>query len=189
MPNYRRFYVPGGTYFFTLVTRRRRPTFADARAVEILGRKFRECQADWPFTINALVLLPDHLHAIWTLPPGDDGYSQRWGWIKKEFTKEWLAAGGEEAWVSPARRRRHDRGIWQTRFWEHTIEDEHDFDQHFDYTHYNPVKHGHARCPRDWPHSSFHRWVREGVYEPEWGCLSHGVLDFSDLDETAMEME
>ena len=87
-----------------------------------------------------------------------------------------------------ARFERGDHGIWQPRYWEHTIRDEHDFDRHFDYVHYNPVKHGHVNCPGDWPASSFHRWVRAGVYDPEWGCASRGGLSFLDLDETAMEL-
>lgn len=149
----------------------------------------RECQKEWPFEINAIVLLPEHLHAIWTLPPGDDEYPKRWAWIKKEFTKEWLAQGGIEQPVSAQRQERGDRGVWQPRYWEHTLKDEHDFDRHFDYIHYNPVKHGLILSPRDWPHSSFHRWVQAGVYEPDWGRSEIGPLSFDDLDETAIEME
>lgn len=121
-------------------------------------------------------------------PAGDDKYPMRWGWIKKEFTKDWLASGGIEQPVSPARRERGDRGIWQPRYWEHTIENEHDFDRHFDYTHYNPRKHGHVTCPRDWPHSSIHRWIEAGVYDADWGCGKKQPLRFDDLDETAMEL-
>jgi putative transposase len=188
MADYRRWRVEGGTYFFTLVAHSRAPLFAHASAREILGIKLRECQAKWPFEINAIVLLPEHLHALWTLPPGDAAYSRRWAWIKKEFTKEWLAIGGSEQPVSKARRERGDRGIWQPRYWEHTIEDELDFDRHFDYAHYNPVKHGLVTSPADWPHSSFHRWVQAGVYEIEWGASHQGPLLFDDLNETAMEM-
>ena len=91
MPNYRRAFVPGGMFFFTLVTDRRRPLFESPVARQLLGQCFRECQARWPFSMPAIVLLPDHLHAIWSLPPGDSNYSTRWAWIKKEFTKRWLA--------------------------------------------------------------------------------------------------
>ena len=189
MADYRRYFVPGGTFFFTVVTFDRVELFANQLARKILGDKMRECHKQWPFEVNAIVLLPEHLHTIWTLPRGDASYPRRWGWIKKEFTKDWIAAGGVEQHVSTARRERRERGIWQRRYWEHTIRDEHDFERHFDYVHYNPVKHERAKCPKDWPHSSFHRWVEHKVYEPDWGCLNRGVFKFDDLDETAMELE
>lgn len=182
MPNYRRAYVPGGTIFFTVVTYCRRQIFQDETARQILGDKFRDCQRDWPFEINAIVLLPDHLHAIWTLPPGDSNYSARWSWIKKEFTKSWLAAGGTELWVPQGKRKLHRRGVWQPRFWEHTIEDEDDFEIRFDYIHYNPVKHGYVRCPCDWLRSSFHRWVQVGVYPHNWACGSGPPPVFSAIE-------
>jgi putative transposase len=188
MADYRRWHVAGGSFFFTVVAHSRAPLFADQLARRILGDKFRDCQREWPFKVDAIVLLPEHLHAIWTLPPGDARYPTRWAWIKKEFTKEWLAAGGVEQQVSLARLERGDHGVWQPRYWEHTIRDEHDFDRHFDYIHYNPVKHGHVACPSEWPYSSFHRWVEAGVYEKDWGCAIRGRLSFDDLDETAMEM-
>jgi putative transposase len=103
-----------------------------------------------------MVLLPDHLHSLWALPPGDARYSMRWAWTKKEFTKRWLAAGGRERPVSNSRRARHRREVWQPRFWEHTIRDEHDLERHFDYIHYNPVKHSLVTSPRHWPFSTFH---------------------------------
>lgn len=189
MSDYRRWRAEGGTFFFTLVAHSRAPLFAEPTARALLGEKFRACKAQWPFEINAIVLLPEHLHAIWTLPSGDANYSQRWAWIKKEFTKEWIAVGGREQPVSAARQERGDHGIWQPRFWEHTIADEDEFDRHFDYIHYNPVKHGHVSSPSDWLYSSFHRWVTAGVYDLEWGAARHGLLSFSDLNETAMELE
>ncbi len=187
MADYRRWLVPGGTFFFTVVTRERVPLFEDEVARRLLGEKIRACQTLWPFEINAIVLLPEHLHAIWSLPPGDAAYPRRWGWIKKEFTKAWLSCGGREQPMTASRRQRNDRGVWQPRYWEHTIQDEDDFDRHFDYIHYNPVKHGLVRCPKDWPHSSFHRWVGQGVYDRDWGCGEQGALVFDDLNETAME--
>src|SRR4051794_22741045 len=104
MPDYRRWYVAGGSYFFTVVVDRRRPLFANEAAIKLLGQILRDCQTRWPFTTNALVLLPDHPHAIWSLPPGDAEYSKRWAWIKKEFTKRWLAGEGRDHTVSSARR-------------------------------------------------------------------------------------
>lgn len=187
MADYRRYFVPGGSFFFTLVTQRRAKLFAASMARKILGEKLRQCKEKWPFEVNAIVLLPDHLHAIWSLPPGDARYDRRWGWTKKEFSKQWIAHGGAEQPVSHARKERNERGIWQRRSWEHTIRDENDFERHFDYIHYNPVKHGYVDCPKDWPHSSFHRWVKRGIYDPGWGCQSRRPLTFDDLDETAME--
>jgi len=189
MSDYRRWRVEGGTYFFTLVTHSRAPLFANETARTILGEKIRECQDAWPFEVNAIVLLSEHLHAMWTLPSGDANYSRRWAWIKKEFTKAWLANGGVEQRISEYRRQRGDHGVWQPRYWEHTIDNEHDFDRHFDYIHYNPVKHELASSPADWPHSSFHRWVKAGVYDAEWGAAHHGPLPLDDLNETAMELE
>ncbi len=154
----------------------------------MLGSIVRRCRMKWPFTINALVLLPDHLHAIWSLPPGDDAYSKRWGWIKKEFTKNWLAMGGREQRQTQGRKRDGRRGVWQPKFWEHTLETEDDFERHFDYIHYNPVKHGYVKCPREWVWSSFHRWVMKGVYPDHWACWEQrGALDFSAIVQTVGE--
>ncbi|HQX53837.1 MAG TPA: transposase [Planctomycetaceae bacterium] len=191
MPDYRRYFVPGGTFFFTLVTNRRRRFLTDVPARPVLGSLFRRCQLRWPFQINAIVLLPEHLHAMWTLPSGDSNYPTRWGWIKKEFTKAWLQLGGTEEPISRGRQRERRRGIWQPRFWEHTIKDEDDFERHFDYIHYNPVKHKHVRCPRDWQWSSFHRWAAAGVYSNDWACSKTRTqeLDFSDIEDSVGEPE
>lgn len=164
MPDYRRAFVPGGTFFFTVVTYQRQRLFDVEANRTLLGNAIRECQQKWPFEINAIVLLPDHLHAIWSLPSGDSNYSARWSVIKKTFTIHYLKAGGRQRVVSPRKRRERRKGVWQRRFWEHTIEDEEDFEAHFDHIHYNPVKHKLARCPHEWGPSSFHRWVKEGVY-------------------------
>ena len=170
MSNYRRAHIPGGTYFFTVKTENNAPIFADRDNALLLGQVIREAKQRWPFEVNAMVLLPDHLHAIWSLPQEDDDYPTRLGWLKKEFTKRYLGQGGNEQHTSASRKRYRRRGVWQRRYWEHTIEDEEDFDAHFDYVHWNPVKHKYVRCPGDWPHSSFHRWVAAGVYDIHWGC-------------------
>jgi putative transposase len=189
MPNYHRLYVPGGSFFFTVVTEGRVPFLCCETARGHLRNVLQACRQLWPFRIDAIVLLPDYLHAIWTLPQGDSDYSKRWGWIKKEFTKAWLAGGGTERTRSESRVRNRRRGVWQRRFWEHTLRDEEDFEKHFDYVHYNPVKHGLVQSPRDWPYSSFHRWVRLSVYPPDWGCSPAGVRHLDKLDKTAMEPE
>jgi len=187
MSDYRRAFVPGGTFFFTVVSYDRRPIFSDPRAREILGCKLRDCQNMWPFTVNAIVLLPEHLHTIWSLPPGETNYPARWSWIKKEFTKEWPAGGGAEAWVSRGKRNQKRRGVWQPRYWEHTCEDESDFSIRFDYIHFNPVKHGLVKYPRDWQWSSFHRWVQAGVYDVNWACGGSFQPDFRSIENECGE--
>ncbi len=182
MPNYRRAFVPGGMYFFTLKTERNAPVFSEISSVRLLGDIFREAIVKWQFTIEAVVLLPDHLHAIWSLPTGDASYSHRLAWIKKEFTKRYLAGGGTEQWVSSSRKQHRRRGVWQRKFWEHSLRDEVDFQKHFDYIHWNPVKHGYVNCPSAWPHSSFHRWVAKGVYPADWGCKVHPATPLQEID-------
>ncbi|MBR9801141.1 transposase [bacterium] len=182
MPNYRRARVPGACYFFTVVTYRRSSVFESRDAQSLLGNVIRECRERWPFVVNAMVLLPDHLHAMWTLPRGDDRYSARWGYIKKQFTSRYLAETGVEQGVSAAEQKERRRGVWQPRFWEHTIQSESDFERHFDYLHYNPVKHQYVQCPHEWSASSFHRWVNAGVYSRDWGCQQS--LRFPDVQNT-----
>ncbi len=186
MSEYRRYWVSGGTYFFTVVTQGRAPILCGRAARTILREKLRECRKRWPFSLVAMVLLPDHLHTIWTLPDGDHDYAVRWAWIKKEFTKEWVDVGGREVTISEARRARKRRGVWQPRYWEHSIFEEEDFESHFHYVHYNPVKHGLVRFPYLWPYSSFHRWVRARVYDRDW-CCARGAMVDQDLSETVGE--
>jgi putative transposase len=187
MPEYRRFTVPGAAVFFTVVTHQRRRFLDEPRARRCLREAFRVVRARYPFEVAAIVLLPDHLHALWALPPGDAAYPLRWRRIKEEFTERYLADGGADGPRSASRLGRGERGIWQRRFWEHTIRDEEDFEQHCHYIHYNPVKHGLVNCPRDWPHSSFHRFVRAGSYPVDWGCSSAPPPVFDRLDATAIE--
>src|SRR5262245_18124287 len=138
MTNYRRNVVPGGTYFFTL-------NLVDWRSrlltqnIAALRSAFREIRSRHPFGIDAIVVLPDHLHALWTLPAGDTGFAMRWRLIKSAFSRTLPKL---EA-ISASRSARGERGIWQRRYWEHTVRDERDFAHHVDYIHFNPVKHGH----------------------------------------------
>lgn len=168
MPNYRRAYVPGGTYFFTVVTADRKHLFGNAGAASLLGDVIWQCMSRHPFEMIAIVLLPDHLHALWSLPPGDNKFSMRWAWIKREFTREWLAAECAEHADSATKHGQRRRSVWQRQFWEHSIRDESDLEAHFNYIHYNPVKHGYVERPRDWPWSSFHNWVKRGHYPIDW---------------------
>jgi len=169
MPNYRRAAVSGGTYFFTVVSYNRRPILDTPLARSCLRAAIRETRAIQPFSLDAIVLLPDHLHAVWTLPRGDVDYSNRWRLIKRIFTRSFLAAGGGEQEPSVSRAVQGERGIWQRRFWEHTCRDETDLRRCVDYLHLNPVRHDLVSHVADWPWSSFHRYVRLGHYDQAWG--------------------
>jgi putative transposase len=109
MPNYRRNFIPGGVYFFTVVTYRRRRILTDPLGRTALRHALRAVRSRIPFEINAMVLQPDHLHCVWTMPPGDADYPERWKQIKSAFTHEWLQSGGTELDVSPSRSKRGER--------------------------------------------------------------------------------
>jgi putative transposase len=173
---YRRAFTPGGSFFFTVVTERRRPLLASADAVAVLREAFRRVQSQRPFKIDAIVILPDHLHCIWTLPPDDADFSTRWRLIKTWFTKHCDPALCGE--VSAARSSKRQQAVWQHRYWEHQLHDETDFIRHVEYIHYNPVKHGFASSPLEWPYSSFRRFVNDGIYGADWG---RGVMEFEEV--------
>jgi|SRR5450631_598305 putative transposase len=163
MTNYRRNFVHGGTFFFTVNLAERRLALLTEH-VDLLRTAFRETRSSHPFSVEAAVVLPDHLHAIWTLPDGDADFATRWRLIKSSFSR----ALPHDERISASRERKAERGVWQRRYWEHTIRDETDFARHVDYIHINPVKHGYVTRVRDWPHSSFHRMVRDGIYPEDW---------------------
>lgn len=184
MPEYRRAFAPGGTFFFTVVTSRRRPILTTPKSLAILKSAIANTKRDWPFNIEAIVILPDHLHSIWTLPPGDFDFSTRWRFIKSRFTRVYLAAGEAETLRSESRMQQGERGVWQRRSWEHTVRDEREFEALCNYIHYNPVRHGLARCPHLWPHSSFAKFVRDRRYEETWYCSCRSPaksIDFGDI--------
>jgi putative transposase len=189
VPEFLRSFVPGGTFFFTVVTAERSPFLCEPNARSCLRAAFHACRARWPFEIVAIVLVPDHLHAMWTLPGGDSEYSRRWAFLKRCFTERWLATGGTEANATPGWSRQRRRGVWQPRFWEHAIRDETDLERHVEYILYNPVKHGLCCCPGDWPYSSFERFVKRGDYDAAWGRAGTSAkrMDFSDIASTAHE--
>ena len=165
MPNYIRAYIPGGTYFFTVaLLDRKRRLLTDH--IDALREAFRHVKRQRPYQFNAIVILPDHLHCLWTLPENDADFSTRWRLIKSHFARS--IEPGEA--LSARRQQKQERGIWQRRFWEHAIRDQRDFDAHLDYIHYNPVKHGWASRVADWPHSSFHEFVKDGLYPLEWAA-------------------
>lgn len=163
MPDYRRNRVPGGTYFFTVNLLDRRSHLLVEHIAE-LREAVRAVRAKHSFHIDGWVVLPDHMHSIWTLPEGDDDFSSRWKAIKTAFAKRIPRTEVRSA----ARIAKAERGIWQRRYWEHTIRDETDYLRHMDYLHINPVKHGLVERLADWPHSSFHKLVAAGVYPADW---------------------
>jgi len=173
---YRRAKVKGGTYFFTVVTHKRVKIFAQSDTVELLRQAFRKVKERHPFKIDAFVLLPDHLHCIWTLPQGDADFSTRWRLIKSDFSRQIGLVGWVErrnptnTTTSASRLRKNEKSIWQRRFWEHLIRNDEDLKKHVEYIHYNPVKHGLTKTPGDWDYSSFHRYVEKGIYDIRWGA-------------------
>ena len=167
MPSYRRRH-DGEYFFFTVVAQVRIRVFDQACFREALSDALRRTRAERPWEMTAIVLLPDHLHMLWRMPGEDKDYSGRISLWKRRFTDAYLALGGPEAPVPEGQRRKRNRGVWQAKFWEHTIRDGRDFRMHLDYIHANPVKHGLAQRPGDWQWSSFHRYVEMGWYEPDW---------------------
>jgi putative transposase len=158
----------GGTFFFTLVTEKRRPLFREPAAVELMMQAIHKVRSRHHFELEAYVVLPDHLHTLWTLPDGDTNFSTRWRLIKEVFTRSYVDAYGAP-YRNESRRSKGEQGIWQRRFWEHAIRSDADFLKHLDYIHINPVHHGLVSSARDWPHSSFLEWVEHGAYDRLWG--------------------
>lgn len=175
MPNYRRARSEGATWFFTVVTAQRRRILATEHAVSVLRQSVAAARRQKPFHVDAWVVLPDHTHAIWTLPPGDRDFSSRWGLIKAGFSRN--------SGLPHTSAKRRDSGLWQPRFWEHGIRDAADYDSHMDYVHYNPVKHGYVTRVKDWPYSSFHRAVRENLYPLGWGSVEPQRVKIRDFGE------
>jgi putative transposase len=173
MTEYRRAWSPGGTWFFTVNLANRRGNRLLVDRIDLLRRSFRNVHRRHSFKVEAIVVLPDHLHCIWTLPPGDTGFAGRWTLIKSEFSRR--VEKGE--WISRSRIERGERGIWQRRFWEHLIRDDEDFERHVDYIHWNPVKHGYVRNVVEWPYSSFHNYLRAGIYPKNWGDEDPAAID------------
>ncbi len=165
MPNYRRVWIPGGTYFFTVAIADRSQRLL-AEHIDLLRAAFARARIAMPFAVEAIVVLPDHLHAVWTLPPGDADYATRWSRLKADFAR---ALPVSER-IGASRARKRERGLWQRRYWARAIVDDRVFDAHVDYVHFNPVKHGHVAHAADWPWSSFHRFVRRGVLSRDWAA-------------------
>jgi putative transposase len=176
MSNYRRAWHAGGTYFFTVNLLQRRGNDLLTRRVDLLREVVRAVRLRHPFQIHGWVVLPEHLHCVMELPPEDMDYAMRWRLIKIGFSR----ALPKVERLSAVRAARGERGIWQRRYWEHLIRDDADMQAHMDYVHFNPVKHGLVRCVADWPHSTFHRLVKAGVYPPDWAGGGGGALGYDD---------
>jgi len=173
MTEYRRAWLPGGTWFFTVNLAGRQENQLLVEKIDLFVAAVESVSLRYPFHQEAFVIMPDHLHTIWKLPPDDTDFSIRWSLIKGQFSR-----GIEKSErISQSRTKRGERGIWQRRFWEHLIRDDQDFNRHVDYIHWNPVKHGWARRAAEWPHSSFHDYVRRGLYPEAWGDQEPASID------------
>jgi putative transposase len=179
MSRYRRAITAGGTFFFTVVAYRRQPILCDEAIRTALREAVLSVRRTKPFSIDAWVLLPDHLHCVWTLPADDDDFSGRWSLIKSAVSRTVGARYRRTEWLNASKLKHREATIWQRRFWEHCIRDENDLQRHVDYLHFNPVKHGLVSRVSDWPHSTFHRFVAEGKYPMDWAGSADGV----DVDE------
>jgi len=176
MPEYRRIFIEGGTYAFTVVTYKRQPLFIDSATRELIFTAIQKTQYLYPFEQIAYCILPDHIHCIWTLPEGDFNYPIRWKFLKSKFSKLYQGVYGP---YPPSNRSRINRGevaIWQRRFWEHTIKDDEDLYNHINYIHFNPIKHGYIDDPQDWEWSSYRKYELEGYYTDPW-------KEFSKIEE------
>ena len=175
MSNYRRAPVAGATYFFTLTLADRRSDWLVSH-IEALRAAYLRARDLHPFHTIAICVMPDHLHAIWQLPQDDADFALRWRMIKSGFSRQFVANPGRSA----SKVGRREKGIWQRRYWEHQIRDDADLQRHVDYIHYNPVKHGHVEQVRDWPYSSFHRYVVSDHYPADWGGAGQAADDFGE---------
>jgi putative transposase len=168
MPNYLRART-GAVFFFTIVSFGRRPILCDPTIRLSLRRAVEDVRKTRPFSVEGWVLMPDHLHCIWTLPEGDTDFSMRWSLIKRSVSRFSPDVVLDPNLRNASARKHRESTIWQRRFWEHLIRDDADFERHLDYIHYNPVRHGYVTRPVDWPYSTIHRYVRDGVYPVDWG--------------------
>lgn len=178
---YRRANIHGGTYFFTLVTFNRNKLFLCQDNIELLRHAFRKVKKSHPFKIDAFVLLPDHLHCIWTMPSGDADFSRRWRLIKSAFTRG--CQDKFKQYNTTSRLKKKEQAVWQRRFWEHMIRDDNDLVSHIEYIHFNPVKHGLVKAPKDWEFSSFHRYVRHGLCNIDWVTAADVQNDLGSAGE------
>jgi putative transposase len=182
MSQYRRSLTQGATYFFTVNTYQRRPLLTHPEVRYALRQAIEMVRVTMPFTIEAWVLLPDHLHAIWTLPQDDAAFGKRWGIIKSHVSKKCASLIDTQTPRSASRIKRRETDFWQRRFWEHQLRDDCDYERHVDYIHFNPVKHGLVNRVSEWEHSTFHQYVKRELYPHTWGA-DPGRIGYDVLDE------
>ena len=185
MPNYRRVWIPGGCYFFTVNLFKRENNPLLTRHIDLLRHSVRRVRQRHPFIIHAWAVLPDHLHCVIELPQNDSDYALRWRLIKAAFSKGLPA----QETRSTSRSLRGERGIWQRRYWEHLVRNDEDLRHHIDYVHVNPLKHGLVERVRDWPYSTFHRMVDRGVYPPDWAGSETGLDEQSNANRNPRRVQ
>lgn len=168
MSHYRRANIAGATYFFTVVAYRRHPILCDPLMRAALRHAIQTIRARHPFTVDAWVLLPDHLHCLWSLPPEDADFAKRWKLIKQSVSRACAAVYHRADWMTASKIKHRESTLWQRRYWEYCIRSEVDFSPHIDYLYINPLKHGYVARVCDWPYSTFHRDVSRGIYSLDW---------------------
>lgn len=178
MPNYHRIFIPGGTFFFTVNTYHHQPIFTNPDVFSLFRKSVTAVMEKHPFCEEAYCILPNHIHTLWTLPEHDSDYSLRWRAIKGNFSRWYQELYGAVIVQNKSHRNRKEAAIWQRRYWEHLIRDDRDYNNHMDYIHFNPVKHGLVRLPQEWIWSSLVIHVKNGYYPPDWGDgMEHGIPD------------
>lgn len=179
MSRYRRVNVSNVSYFFTVVAYRRQSILWDEPIRNALRAAIETVRAKRPFVIDAWVLLPDHFHCVWTLLEGDADFSTRWMMIKRAVSTACRENYHRTDWMTASKHKHRESTIWQRRFWEHQLRNEDDFERHVDYIHFNAEEHRHAQTAGEWPYSIFHRFVRDGIYAPDWsGGVKMEALEY-----------
>ena len=173
---YRRLTTKGACYFFTLNLQNRQQTLLTDH-IDTLRNTINKVKHNHPFKLDALVILPEHLHILITLPRDDNNYAKRIMLIKTSFSRQLP----KEENISKSRKSKRKRGIWQRRYWEHQIRNDEDYENHINYIHYNPVKHGYVNNANEWQYSTIHQYIKQGVITQNWG--SENIMLTQDYGE------
>ncbi|MDD3149488.1 MAG: transposase, partial [Candidatus Gastranaerophilales bacterium] len=170
MSNYRRAYEKNSYVFITITTFKRNPILI--KNIKILRNSIRKTKEKFEFEIFGIVVLPDHIHTI-LRPKIIRNYPDIIKSIKTDFSKniDKKEITNVEKYVTESKKKKGEKGVWQRRYWEHTIKDENDLYLHLDYIHFNPVKHNYVTKVNDWLYSSFHKFVKEKLYDENWGTM------------------